>query len=299
MRAELIRYRAGLPGEQSGNSLADVLYGRVNPGGKTPFTWGKQESDYGPDLIYKPTAGHDSPQDNFEEGVFIDYRAFDKKNIAPTYEFGFGLSYTTFNYSDIKVTKVSAGPYTPTSGQTKAAPVLGNFSTDPADYQWPANLTYVNKYIYPYLNSTNLKTASQDPEYGLNVTLPEGSQDGSPQTRIPAGGAPGGNPELYDVLYTVTATVTNTGKIAGEEVAQLYISLGGPDDPKVALRNFDRLSIQPGQSATFHVDLTRRDVSNWDTATQNWVISSHPKTVYVGSSSRTLPLSSPLDTSGY
>jgi beta-glucosidase len=290
---------AGLPGEQSGNSLADILYGRVNPGGKTPFTWGQTESDYGPDLIYQPTAGHDSPQDNFEEGVFIDYRAFDKKNITPTYEFGFGLSYTTFSYSGLRVDKITAGEYTPTTGMTKAAPTLGNFSTESADYQLPANFTYIDAYIYPYLNSTDLKTASMDPEYGVDVELPAGSQDGAPQSRIAAGGAPGGNPQLWDVLFSISATVTNTGELAGEEIPQLYISLGGPDDPKVALRNFERLSIQPGESATFHADLTRRDVSNWDTVSQNWVISSYPKTVYVGSSSRKLPLSAKLDFGGY
>jgi beta-glucosidase len=290
---------AGLPGEQSGNSLADILYGRVNPGGKTPFTWGQTESDYGPDLIYQPTAGHDSPQDNFEEGVFIDYRAFDKKNITPTYEFGFGLSYTTFSYSGLRVDKITAGEYTPTTGMTKAAPTLGNFSTESADYQLPANFTYIDAYIYPYLNSTDLKSASMDPEYGVDVELPAGSQDGAPQSRIAAGGAPGGNPQLWDVLFSISATVTNTGELAGEEIPQLYISLGGPDDPKVALRNFERLSIQPGESATFHADLTRRDVSNWDTVSQNWVISSYPKTVYVGSSSRKLPLSAKLDFGGY
>jgi beta-glucosidase len=290
---------AGLPGEQSGNSLADILYGRVNPGGKTPFTWGQTESDYGPDLIYQPTAGHDSPQDNFEEGVFIDYRAFDKKNITPTYEFGFGLSYTTFSYSGLRVDKITAGEYTPTTGMTKAAPTLGDFSTSSADYQLPANFTYIDAYIYPYLNSTDLKSASMDPEYGVDVELPAGSQDGAPQSRIAAGGAPGGNPQLWDVLFSISATVTNTGELAGEEIPQLYISLGGPDDPKVALRNFERLSIQPGESATFHADLTRRDVSNWDTVSQNWVISSYPKTVYVGSSSRKLPLSAKLDFGGY
>jgi beta-glucosidase len=79
----------------------------------------------------------------------------------------------------------------------------------------------------------------------------------------------------------------------------LYISLGGPDDPKVALRNFDRLSIQPGQTATFTADITRRDVSNWDVESQNWVITEYPKTVYVGSSSRALPLNAVLDLSDY
>ena len=46
--------------------------------------------------------------------------------------------------------------------------------------------------------------------------------------------------------------------------------LGGPDDPKVQLRGFDRLTIAAGATATFTADITRRDISNWDTVTQNW-----------------------------
>ncbi|RMZ69946.1 glycoside hydrolase family 3 [Pyrenophora seminiperda CCB06] len=290
---------AGLPGQESGNAIADILYGRENPGGKLPFTIGSSAAEYGPDLIYEPTNGHGSPQDNFEEGVFIDYRAFDKKNITPVYEFGHGMSYTTFDYSDIKVAKVEASPYTPTTGKTIAAPTLGNYSRNIEDYQFPANAVRPATYIFPYLNSTNLAEASQDPEYGLNHTWPTGATDGSPQARIAAGGAPGGNPQLWDVLYTVEATITNSGKVGGDEVVQCYIALGGPEDPKVQLRGFDRLSIQPGKSATFHADITRRDISNWDVASQNWVISEHPKTVYVGASSRKLHLSAAMDTSAY
>ncbi|OCK81301.1 glycoside hydrolase family 3 protein [Lepidopterella palustris CBS 459.81] len=288
---------AGLPGEQSGNSIADVLYGRVNPGGKLTFTMGASRTDYGTDIIYKPPNGHAAPQDNFDEGVFIDYRYFDKNNIDPIYEFGFGLSYTTFAYSNINVIKASAGAYTPTTGMTLEAPVLGNYSTNPADYQFPSNMTYVTAYIYPYLNSTDLSKASEDSSYGLPTEkyIPAGATDGSPQPRIAAGGGPGGNPELWDVLFTVTATIANNGTIPGEEVVQMYVSLGGPDDPKVVLRGFERLSIQAGSSATFTADITRRDLSNWDTATQNWFISSYPKTVYVGSSSRKLLLSSALN----
>lgn len=290
---------AGLPGQESGNAIADILYGRVNPGGKLPFTFGSSAEEYGPDLIYTPTAGNASPQDNFEEGVFIDYRAFDQKNVTPVYEFGFGLSYTTFSYSNIAVQKRNAGAYTPTTGQTIAAPTLGNFSTNVNDYQWPADLTREGTFIYPYLNSTDLATASFDPEYGLNYTWPAGSSDGSPQPRIAAGGAPGGNPQLWDVLFTVTASITNNGTLAGDEVVQLYLSLGGPEDPVVVLRGFDRLAIQPGETVTFSSDVTRRDVSNWETESQNWVISEYPKKVYVGASSRKLHLEADLDLAEY
>jgi beta-glucosidase len=88
--------------------------------------------------------------------------------------------------------------------------------------------------------------------------------------------------------------VANTGKLNAEEVPQLYISLGGPNDPVVALRGFERLSIDAGMSTTFYADITRRDISNWDTAAQNWFISNYTKTVYVGASSRKLYLSGTL-----
>jgi beta-glucosidase len=73
-----------------------------------------------------------------------------------------------------------------------------------------------------------------------------------------------------------------------------YISLGGPTDPKVVLRGFDDLILDPNKSETFTYQITRRDISNWDPVSQNWFISEYPKTVYVGSSSRDLPLRAPL-----
>lgn len=288
---------AGVPGEQSGNSIADVLYGRVNPGAKLPFTLARTREDYGTDLLYKPNKGNAAPQIAFTEGVFIDYRSLDHANITPVYEFGYGMSYTTFSYSNLKVTRTSGfngSTYPPTSGSSKAAPTCGTISNSSADYQFPSNITRIPFYIYPYLNSTDLKSSANVTGYGDNSFVPAGAQDGSPQPLLPASGAPGGNPGLYDVLYQVTATIMNTGKVAGEEVPQLYLSLGGPYDPKVVLRNFERLSIQPGMSATFTADVTRRDLSNWDTTSQNWVISKYPKTAYVGSSSRKLPLSAKL-----
>ncbi|EKD20195.1 uncharacterized protein L3040_007192 [Drepanopeziza brunnea f. sp. 'multigermtubi'] len=288
---------AGVPGQESGNSITDVLYGKVNPAARTPFTWGATRESYGTDVLYTPNNGQAAPQDDFVEGVFIDYRAFDRSNSTPIYEFGFGLSYTTFEYSELTVTKHDASAYTPTTGMTEAAPVLGNFSTDLSDYLFPnASFPHIWQYIYPYLNTTDARAASADPFYGQTAEefLPPGAIDGSPQPLLAAGGAPGGNPQLYDVLYTVTAQIQNTGSCYGEEVPQLYISHGGPNQPKVVLRGFDRLSIDAGASATFQAEITRRDISNWDPVSQNWVITDAPKTVYVGSSSRRLLLSQAL-----
>ncbi|KAF4778881.1 glycosyl hydrolase family 3 [Colletotrichum scovillei] len=295
---------AGLPGQESGNSIADVLYGNVNPGGKSPFTWGPNRESYGADVLYEPNNGEAAPQDDFTEGVFIDYRHFDRatagsnsSDVAPIYPFGFGLSYTTFEYSNLAVTKGNAGAYSPTTGETAAAPTFGNYSTDPAEYVFPSNeFRYIYNFIYPYLNTSDVKESANDPTYGKTAEefLPPNAVASTPQPKHPASGAPGGNPQLWDVLYTVTATVTNTGKVAGDEVAQLYVSLGGPEDPVKVLRGFERIPIEVGASATFKAEITRRDLSNWDTASQNWVISEYPKKVWVGSSSRDLPLSASL-----
>ena len=218
---------AGLPGQESGNGLADVLYGRVNPGAKTPFTWGKSREDYGAPILREPNAGKNAPQVDFEEGIFIDYRAFDKDDIEPAYEFGFGLSYTQFSFSDLKIQEVRAQPYSPTIGKTEAAPVLGEHSEDLADYQFPDGWDHVGLYIYPWLNSTDGEEVSEDANYGMAAEeyLPDGATDGSAQDLLPAGGGPGGNPRLYDVLYKVSALITNSGSVPGDEVPQLVSRL--------------------------------------------------------------------------
>ncbi|KAK2029820.1 glycosyl hydrolase family 3 N terminal domain-containing protein [Colletotrichum zoysiae] len=93
---------AGLPGQESGHSLVDVLWGDVNPSGKLPYTVAKRESDYGNHL--NSSASDDFfPNSDFTEGLYIDYRYFDAQNITPRYEFGYGLSYTTFNFADLSV----------------------------------------------------------------------------------------------------------------------------------------------------------------------------------------------------
>lgn len=287
---------AGVPGQESGNSIADVLFGRVNPSAKLPFTIAANRSDYGTDLLYTPNDL--VPQVNFQEGVFIDYRSFDHHNQTPTYPFGFGLSYTTFEYSDLQIEKLTnVSAYVPFTGYTSSAKTYGNYSTDAADYLFPDAIadSKIEYYIYPWLNSTDLSAAADDGNYGLPGFIPANSQNGSAQPIPKAGGAPGGNPRLYDVLYRVTASVTNTGSVAGDEVAQLYVSRGGPYDPVRDLRGFEKLSgIQPNETRTFTVEITRRDVSSWSTVEQDWFVRNSTKTVWVGSSSRDLPLSDVL-----
>lgn len=230
---------AGLPGQESGNALVDVLYGRVNPQAKSPFTWGKKESDWGPDakLMYQAPPGtggfspnSPAPQQEFPEGVFIDYRHFDRgEGIEPSYEFGFGLSYTTFAYSELAIEKFEvAGAPAATADVTVPAPILGtiNFS-DPvgAGYLMPQGFDPVPRYVYPWLSNSSrvLRSgnASVSPAPRPPSSLPQAAVDGSPQKILSAGGGPGGNPRLYDVLYSVTAVVENTGDVAGTEIPQL------------------------------------------------------------------------------
>jgi len=75
---------AGLPGQESGNALVDILYGDTAPNGKLPYTIAKREQDYSVSLAQ-------GNSDSFREGIYIDYRQFDKAGITPRYEFGFGL----------------------------------------------------------------------------------------------------------------------------------------------------------------------------------------------------------------
>ena len=286
---------AGLPGQESGNAIVDVLYGLVNPGGKLPFTIARNREDYGTDIIYEPNNGQfGAPQDDFPEGVFIEYRYMDQNGIDPIYEFGFGLSYTTFEYSDLVITPGNPAPYIASSGQTSPASTYGPApDPDPSAYLFPNDTIPYQTYlfIYPYLNSTDLKTSAADENYGEPASqyLPAGFDNSAPQPLLPAGGAPGGNPGLYEIVATVSCTITNTGSVAGDEVAQLYVALGADEPPKV-LRGFDRLHIPAGSSATFTAEVTRRDVSTWDVVSQNWVQVENP-TVYVGASSRNTPLS--------
>nr|OQO20788.1 hypothetical protein B0A51_11194 [Rachicladosporium sp. CCFEE 5018] len=284
---------AGLPGEQSGNAIADVLYGRVNPSAKLPFTIGKARSDYGTDVLYTPN--QPVPQFNFQEGIFIDYRAFDHRNLTPTYEFGFGLSYTNFAYSDLTITKLAAAAYTPSTGSAGSAPTYGSVDTDPAAHLFPANLTRIPLFIYPYLNSTNLSAAYGAAGYGDNSFISQDALDGTSFAHAPSSGPSGGNEGLWDPLYKVCVSVVNTGAVAGAEVPQLYVSHGGQYDPVRVLRGFEKVFLGVGEKKQIEFVVRRRDVANWDTGAQDWVVRDGAKEIAVGASSRDLRLTGTLE----
>ncbi|KAG2078523.1 glycoside hydrolase [Suillus decipiens] len=96
---------ANLGGNEAGNAITDILYGAWNPSGKLPYTIAKSPADYPAQLVTGGTAA-DILSINYTEGLFIDYRWFDAQNITPRYEFGFGLSYTTFEYSNLTITTI-------------------------------------------------------------------------------------------------------------------------------------------------------------------------------------------------
>jgi beta-glucosidase len=94
------------PGDEGGWSTAELLLGRANPAGRLPVTWAKQLTDYpatDPAHPERSATGVDG-KTTYSEGIDIGYRWFDAQHIDPLFPFGYGLSYTTFAYSNLKVT---------------------------------------------------------------------------------------------------------------------------------------------------------------------------------------------------
>ena len=90
---------AWYPGQAGGEAVAKVLFGQVNPSGKLPFTFPKKLED-------NPSYGNYPGADgvvHYAEGIFVGYRYYDTKKVEPLFPFGYGLSYTSFKYSDLKI----------------------------------------------------------------------------------------------------------------------------------------------------------------------------------------------------
>ncbi|KAJ5654072.1 hypothetical protein N7490_001075 [Penicillium lividum] len=208
---------AHLPGQDSGRALVEVMYGKQSPSGRLPYTVAKTAADFG--SLLSPTFPEGDlniwyPQSNFTEGVYIDYKAFEKSGVTPRYPFGYGLTYTTFEYSGLKIS------------------LAHGVSTN---YAAPGNVI-----------------------------------------------AEGGLPSLWDTIATVTCTISNSGTVAAAEVAQLYVGI--PGGPVKVLRGFEKQLLQPGAKELFSFDLTRRDLSAWDTEMQTWGLQKGAYHVHVGKS---------------
>jgi beta-glucosidase len=102
---------AHMPGQETGNSIADILWGDVDPSGRLPYTIANDEGDYAKNLAnsseLQTTSDPNAWQADFVEGNLIDYKEFDAKNMTVAYEFGYGLSYATYNVSELDI-QVSA-----------------------------------------------------------------------------------------------------------------------------------------------------------------------------------------------
>lgn len=284
---------ANLPGEESGNALADVLFGDVDASGRLPYTVGKSLEDYGKggQILYYPNAI--IPQQNFDEGLYVDYRHFDKYSITPRFEFGFGLSYTTFSFSDLVLTTAKPkSPFPSARPNGTSPPSYDTTIPAPSTALFPAHFRKLKKYVYAYISSTaDVKPGPYPYPLGYSVVQPPS----------PAGGGPGGNPSLFETHLFVNATLTNTGPRKGKQVVQVYVSFpeGVVDEstgeavefPVKVLRAFEKIELDVGESRTVRVGLSRKDLSFWSRGRGNWVMPVNGEfKVWVGGSSRELGL---------
>ncbi|GAB1524377.1 hypothetical protein RhiTH_007531 [Rhizoctonia solani] len=214
---------AGLPGQESGNSLADVVYGDVNPSAKLPYTTAKKPEDYCTHVVRNDPS--EQPQIPYTGGLLIDYRWFGAENIEPRYEFGLGLSYTTFEYSNLKVTR--------------------------------AEDALLKELIWWDGGVSGNKTGASIGAW------------------------------LHDPLSKVSFTVKNTGKVAGSEVAQMYINPpAGANEPPSVLRGFDKVNLESSESKTVELALSRYDLSIWSAERRGWASMNGTVGVWVDPGSR-------------
>jgi beta-glucosidase len=109
--------QAWYPGQEQGNAIARVLFGDVNPSGKLPVTFPRSISDtVAADPSQYPGAGDEL---SLSEGVFVGYRGYDANGVEPLFPFGYGLSYTSFQYGGLQINN----PVTAADGSTKPGTV--------------------------------------------------------------------------------------------------------------------------------------------------------------------------------
>jgi beta-glucosidase len=96
------------PGQEGGRAAARILFGDANPSGRLPATFERRWEDNPVHDSYYPAPGTNRVV--YKEGVFVGYRGYEHNGTKPLFPFGYGLSYTTFSYSNIRIKPVNAGP---------------------------------------------------------------------------------------------------------------------------------------------------------------------------------------------
>jgi len=200
------------PGLEAGNAITDLLSGKVNPSGKLAQTFPVSYADV-PSVKNFP--GIEIKGDStikrevvYEEGIYVGYRYYNTFGVKTAYPFGYGLSYTKFAFSDIKL----------------------------------SSTTFVKK-------------------------------------------------------LTATVTITNTGKVAGKEVAELYLTApkGQLDKPSAVLKGFAKTRLlKPGESQTLTFAISARDLASFNTGQSAWIADAGQYQVKVGSSSEDIKLTRPF-----
>ena len=200
---------AWYPGENGGQALGEILFGDVDPSGKLPMTMEKRLRDNPTTANYPTTT--DAFSIRYTEGIFVGYRGYEKNHVSPQYPFGFGLSYTTFAYSDLD--------------------------------------------IEPAKEEDDREKRGDREEHRLTKAEFKG-HDG----------------EDHD-LVKVSFTVTNTGKRAGAEIAELYVGEKNPTVPRPIkeLKGFEKVFLQPGDSRRVTLELDQRSFAFFDTTKHLWV----------------------------
>lgn len=198
------------PGQNGGQALAEILFGKVNPSGKLPISIERNIED---NPIYSTFKNFDNEEQlkemSYKNDLMLGYRGYEKKGIKPLYPFGYGMSYTTFGYSNISVTP------------------------------------------------------------GVAVA-----------------GAP----------IKVSFDLSNTGKVGGSEVAELYV---GQKNPKVEraikeLKGYKKVFLKPGESKRVTIELNDRSLAYFDTKSNQWVVDADTFNIALGSSSQDIRLNAKL-----
>ncbi|PHH61794.1 hypothetical protein CDD81_7958 [Ophiocordyceps australis] len=267
---------AHLPGQEAGRSLAEVLFGDVSPNGHLPYSMTRKEDDM-PESVTKliDREFFNQAQDDYSEGLFIDYRWLNKQHIQPRFAFGHGLSYTNFSYTNGTITKITPMQQFPPVRPEKG-PTLDYSQAIPSasEVLAPSGFRRYWRYIYPWLSESDANAAIQDAKT-RKYPYPEGYKT-QPAASPRSGGAQGGNPALWDVAYEVSITVTNTGARNGKASVQAYIEHPkgiAYETPVIQLRDFEKTAVlAPGESARIKLRLTRKDLSVWDVVNQDWMV---------------------------